>query len=386
MPTTNGKYLSTEADVNAFMKKLATDFAYQIRLFDGIIDEVVWTVDSSSWRKDFFPQAEYKGNRTVNESIDWGNFQKVTNDFILFLHKQGVIISKIEGAEGDDLMYGWAAYCSANDKPTLLSTGDGDLTQMVNVNSDGVHTIVFSPAFKKLYTYQGFSEWLKSSEIVEEKVDIFNTMKISTSREEQSKKLLSAFLKKKQVAIIEVDTDDFIFKKVLKGDGGDNVAPAYFYTQTSAKGVTRRYGISEKKCNVIVEEFISIHGDVKQIYLFNDDFIDSLATIIVKVMNAKFMTKEQIVENLKRNVSLMVLSSSSIPPEILDDIFKSIESQADHNNLNMSKLSWMNKILEGTEYLNNSTTGSMSSSIFKKEDSTEDFSFIKKQNTKGKLF
>ena len=30
--------LGTDEDCNAFMRKLATDFAYQIRLFEGLID------------------------------------------------------------------------------------------------------------------------------------------------------------------------------------------------------------------------------------------------------------------------------------------------------------------------------------------------------------
>ena len=63
--------LGTDEDAIVFMRKLATDFAYQIRLFDGLIDKVVWTIDSRSWRKDFYPDAEYKGNRKQDTSINW---------------------------------------------------------------------------------------------------------------------------------------------------------------------------------------------------------------------------------------------------------------------------------------------------------------------------
>ena len=108
--------LGTEEDVQAFVKKLATDFAYQIRLFEGLIDKVVWTVDSRSWRKDFYPEADYKGNRKQDSNINWDNFSKATSDFISILSKQGVIISKIDGAEGDDLMYAWNTESLANDK------------------------------------------------------------------------------------------------------------------------------------------------------------------------------------------------------------------------------------------------------------------------------
>ena len=93
--------LGTQEDANAFMKKLATDFSYQVRLFEGLIDKIVWTQDSRSWRKDFYPEADYKGNRKQDNSINWENFSKVTEDFISLISKSGVIISKVDGAEGD---------------------------------------------------------------------------------------------------------------------------------------------------------------------------------------------------------------------------------------------------------------------------------------------
>ena len=219
--------LGTEDEVQTFMRKLATDFAYQIRLFEGLIDKVVWTVDSRSWRKDFFPEAEYKGNRKQDSSINWANFSKTTEEFIQLLSKQGVIISKTGGAEGDDLMYAWNTESLANDKSVIMFTGDRDLVQLVNKSqNNNTHTILFSPAHKKLYTYQGFSEWLDSDEETET-TDIFDMMKISSTPEAQSKKLLKNVLSKKKVNVVEVDPEEFRFRKVLTGDSGDNVPPAY---------------------------------------------------------------------------------------------------------------------------------------------------------------
>ncbi len=77
--------LGTEEDVQAFVKKLATDFAYQIRLFEGLIDKVVWTVDSRSWRKDFYPEAEYKGNRKQNDALAFEKFSQLRASFCLRL-------------------------------------------------------------------------------------------------------------------------------------------------------------------------------------------------------------------------------------------------------------------------------------------------------------
>ena len=72
----------------------------------------------------FIPDAEYKGNRKQDSSINWKNFSKVTEDFTQLLIKQGVIYSKIDGAEGDDLMYAWNTESLANDKSVIMFTGD----------------------------------------------------------------------------------------------------------------------------------------------------------------------------------------------------------------------------------------------------------------------
>ena len=90
--------LETEEDVQSFVSKLATDFSYQVRLFEGLIDKIVWTVDSRSWRKDFYPEADYKGNRKQDSGINWENFSKVSDDLINFLIRKDIITSKIDGA------------------------------------------------------------------------------------------------------------------------------------------------------------------------------------------------------------------------------------------------------------------------------------------------
>ena len=136
--------------------------------------------------------------------------------------------------------------------------------------------------------------------------------------------------KKKKVDIIEVDPEEFRFKKVLTGDAGDNVTPAYWYVSKN-----RRYGISEKKAEEIVLEFKQKHGGLSHMYLYNDELIKDLANITIRIMKAKHMSSEQIISNIKSNINLMVLSSESIPESILDEMFRSIETKINLNNLKM---------------------------------------------------
>ena len=378
--------LGTEEDSKVFMRKLATDFAYQIRLFEGLIDKVVWTQDSRSWRKDFYPEAEYKGNRKQDSSINWANFSKVTEEFTQLLIKQGVIYSKVDGAEGDDLMYAWNTECLANDKSVIMFTGDRDLVQLVNKSTNNnTHTILFSPAHKKLYTYQGFSEWLTSEE-KEISNDLFDVLKVSSSPESQSKKLLSSIISKKKVSVIEVDPEEFRFRKVLTGDSGDNVPPAYWYVSKPKNGKSRRYGVSESKATSIITEFKEKHGSLSHMYLYEDGYITDLANILIRHMKAKHMSREQIISNLKSNVNLMVLSSHTIPEGILDEMFQSVESTININELALPNISTMKKIVVGTKY-DGDDNSAFKASFFKGDnDNSDDMSFITNKKTKGKIF
>lgn len=373
--------LDSDQDSQAFMAKLATDFSYQIRLFEGLIDKIVWTVDSRSWRKDFYPESDYKGNRKTDNTINWTNFSKVTTDFAALLQKNGVIISKIDGAEGDDLMYAWNTESIANNKSVIMFTGDRDIVQLVNKSANGSHTILFSPAHQKLYTYQGFSEWVNSNETTESD-NIFDIIKEDSSVENQTKKLLQNLISKKNVAVLEVDPEEFRFAKVLTGDSGDNVAPAYWYMRNG-----RRFGISQKKAAQIIEEFKKKHGGLSYMYLYNSELVTDLANIIVRVMKAKHMNREKIISNIRDNVNLMVLSADSIPTDILDEMFKSVESDININNLNFNKISSMKSLLEGSTYKVKENGIKVSSKIFNDEnDDISDFSFIKDRKTQNKIF
>lgn len=371
--------LEDSEDVQNFMSKLATDFSYQVRLFEGLIDKIVWTVDSRSWRKDFYPEVDYKGNRKGGNDINWENFSKVSDDLISILSNKGVIISKIDGAEGDDLIYAWNTETQSNGKSVIMLSGDRDMIQLVNKSLNESYSILFSPSTNKLYTYQGFSNWMESDK-ESEYTDIFDIMKVSISSDNQTKKLFQALIKKKKVSLVEINPEEFKFIKVLIGDSGDNILPAYWYVLNN-----RRYGISEAKALKIVEEFKKKHGDLSYMYLYNNEYVTDLANITIKIMNAKHMSREQIISNIRSNVNLMILSSVSIPEGILDDMFRHVESKLNINDINLKKISSMKLLLEGTSYKANEGGISVSSKIFGNDD-TEDFSFIKDRKQKNTIF
>lgn len=377
--------LGNEKAVQVYVRKLATDLAYQIRLWEGLIGNVVWTLDSKSWRKDFFPEHDYKGNRTQSTEIDWNGFSKAVTDFSAILAKHGVIISKIDGAEGDDLIYAWDTACTSTERSVIILTGDRDLVQLVNFNeSNKTHTILYSPVQSKLYTWSGFSDWLSTKDEEPETEDFFASLRQSISPSERNKTLISQLIAKKKLDIEEVNTVNFLFKKILTGDLGDNVMPAYWYLKKDKSGKERMYKISDAKASLIVSEFEKKHGPLNFMYMFNDDLLADLRNITVKIMKADKMSPETILGNLKNNVQLMVLSSKTIPESICDDMFKHTESLVESNSTQLSELSTMNKMIDGTSYVK--ATIDMAAKVFDDEDDEDDMSFITDRKKKGKLF
>jgi 5'-3' exonuclease len=54
------RFMSSQSEMNIFMRKLAMDFSSEFRKLKNITGRVVFTLDSKSWRKDLYPDAEYK--------------------------------------------------------------------------------------------------------------------------------------------------------------------------------------------------------------------------------------------------------------------------------------------------------------------------------------
>ena len=162
MPRRNGKkMLDTDKDVAQFMRKLCIDFASEVRKLKPFVDEIVLAVDSKSWRKDFYPEAEYKGTRKTDDTVNWDNVYRVYNDFRTLMAKQGVVVQQTSGAEADDILFARATELNNNGKNCIVWTGDRDMIQLVDYTqaTDG-YTLWYYNTKRKLIAFQGFQELL----------------------------------------------------------------------------------------------------------------------------------------------------------------------------------------------------------------------------------
>ena len=78
---------------------------------------------------------DYKYALTKVRDPFYKHFLTVLDMFESFLRKKGLIVSRVMGAEGDDLLYVWALYFGyCLDEELVIITGDSDIRQIMNKN------------------------------------------------------------------------------------------------------------------------------------------------------------------------------------------------------------------------------------------------------------
>jgi len=342
-----------EKDADILINKLATDFAYEVRRFAPVLDGIVYCIDSSSWRKDFYPESnespnavskEYKGQRKRDNTINWKAIYDVHDKFAASLKKLGCTISRVSGAEADDLIFAWSAYLNMNQKNSLIFSGDNDLIQLVcNNDSSDTNTVYYNKFSKRLYSPLGFTKWL--SQTTQETIDIFDQPLDLTSN---TKIGLRNVLRGIEVA--EVNTLEFVFKKILTGDSGDNVSPLHQFVKKLKTGKTRVYGITDKKATNILETFETKHGKITESTFFNQKMINEICQLTKDSLGIYDKTLPELIQKYEANRNLMYLHNQAIPAAIMDVMLKSIE---DSNHTTIHALDQINKQNISTPILNN---------------------------------
>lgn len=112
------------------LRKCVIDMCATINRFKDV-NKVVFVIDSSSWRYSLYD--DYKYALTKVKEPFYNHFLNVLNMFEDLLRKKGLIVSRVMGAEGDDLIYVWSIYFNLiEDEELVIVTGDSDIRQIIN--------------------------------------------------------------------------------------------------------------------------------------------------------------------------------------------------------------------------------------------------------------
>lgn len=351
LPRPKGEALLESKDSQAsLMRKLCIDFASELRKMSDFVDQIVVAVDDKSWRKDLFPEAQYKGTRTYDDSINWEGVFSTYKAWQDILQKQGVIIHQIKGAEADDVMFGWSTQLNNEGKNCIAWTGDRDLIQLVNYNqATDAYTLWYYNSKRKLIVFEGFEDVLneRATDTMSNDDLMFN-MNSNNVMHDQMKQNLSDWALKNKVSFEEINCDDFIFAKILQGDKSDNIKSVVSWTKTTKSGKILNYSITEKNAMKILDKYKEIHGSFSIDHFFNKEYVDSMVNCIYDTIGKS--TLSEIKGRFNQNLDLMLLHFNTIPDPIQKQIYKAIESDLDIEPT-FSGLTKMETILEGTDWL-----------------------------------
>ena len=241
-----GKVLKNKSDQAMFIRKISTDLTASLKTLP-VGGRLVFTSDSRSWRKDVeIEDGGYKSGRVKDENVDWTVFFELMQSFGNHLEKMGFIFSKIEGAEGDDLLLYWSQRFNDEGQSCIIISGDKDLHQLARMKGPDVWTAVWNSNSKKnvLSVPRGWKEnWLNEART---EVSIFNMGSTISPEKER----LKDFIKK--IDIEEIDSFPFIFNKILIGDKGDSVPSVWEY-ENSGKTMRFTPKSAEKIYNFFLE-------------------------------------------------------------------------------------------------------------------------------------
>lgn len=320
------KMFFPEKETKKVEKILYTTFLSEINKFKPFIDKIVLVQDSRSWRYEFYEK--YKGNRKVKEDIHWDNYVTVYTNFYKKLESSGVILSKIDSAEGDDLIYSWVNKFKIENEPTVILASDRDLLQLLGFNRNWFSILIDSRS-ETIFGTKTFYEKLDKKHEYDKIVSFFDISKPDEDEIDDNLKATIKSLLKKGYKFTPVDIDKFLFRKILEGDSGDNIKSAFHVLKNE-----KTYGIGEKSLDILTETFS------KNSFSFNDFYdlkkINVISEVVYKYMKKidkqDLVTKEDVINNINLNLKLMVLNDKFIPQNLQDNMNSDIEFKYSNSN------------------------------------------------------
>jgi 5'-3' exonuclease len=332
--SSKSKTLSDEASKGVFIRKIASDFLAVYNYFKA--DKVIFVKDSRSWRKEYY--ADYKGTREKSDDVDWESLFQLLDIFSSNLEKYGVINSKIDFLEGDDLLYLWSKKLNAEDKSAIIISADSDLNQLAALH-DNSYTLSYNVKAdtQKIYAPTGFK--LKLFEQNHSVEDIFNLKNNSDVTKLNNLKNIV-----KNNSYEEIDTSSVLLHKVLCGDDSDNV-PSVFITTVNNK----KKRITNKDANKTIEYLKDAYTNIDINNIKYDKNLQNEIRLILEKSSKLKIDKTIFSENLYRNFHLIHLDTSEYKQELVDSF--NIHVNNIEYNKKCKNLTKQN-ILDNTDYFN----------------------------------
>lgn len=352
----NSYSFDSKKETEELMRKISMDITFLIRLINP--SRVIFAKDTKSWRKSINIEENegYKGQRKQAPNINWDNIYSTLDEFLDIIQDNGMIVTKIESAEADDLIALWSDELLYNQKQhVIIVSGDEDIRQLVKSSTDNnnkkIFCTVFNPfmqgknAARKLYVPVDFNEWLNKTE----ESDIWNMSATIDIDKDDFRRIKNT----EKVRVEEIDGNIIAIRKIFCGDDGDNVPAIYTWISKTSSGEDKEVRITNSKFEKIYESLQNTPGE-KLTYLDLVERKDKVLQQIKKIV--KHEPTFKIEERLNRQIKLIILDKNVFPEKIVkqfneikkDDLIK---PRPEIGGLNM------NTLLQGTRFVKASAGG-----------------------------
>lgn len=334
-------YLSSEDDKVDFLKKLKMDFLYELNKISdggGVITNIVMATESYSWRKEIFP--EYKANREKKNDVDFNSFYEIMDKFLDYIMANyGVIKSKVEGAEGDDLIFLWSNVFMSKKSNTLILTVDKDLYQLSDINEDNNYIAIYNNhsankqilVSEKLYNYVDFGKYKKMS-LTEQ----FSKSKKDLDEHKDLKDIVGMLNGGLELKCIDKET--LMMEKIFLGDKSDNIPNVL---DIPPKDKKKKNNIKvNRPCLAKMVEFLDKEiGNYSFLKIKEDtNLMDNCVNFISNHFSLTNDERENVKEQLRLNYQLTILNFDNIPSKIQKTFIGSLKQLKDRKRLELNRL------------------------------------------------
>lgn len=363
--------LQRERDQAAFIQGLSSRLFYIINNLPKA-GRVVFCLDSRSWRKDLMEKykegrEDSQGNKGIMDNETKQIFYSLLAEFGEVLTGVGIHMSKVQGAEGDDLLFKWSKYFNDKGEDCMIISGDYDMTQTVR-GPESPWTVVWSnkSTNNKMFAMPG---WIDSIETPQKNTIFeFNVIHDNTN--------LSKTIRDSGASIQIMDVSYYVLHKILIGDDGDDVPSSWKMKTQNSKGEDKIVRVTDKKAEKIIDvithptsdhslsvkEWLDVILCAVQGKEKNDEGysfmtgvssrMDEISGVLLRIMgdvDDKELRKK-VTENIIRNAQLVWLREEMLPYNINQTINESIEKSIETvTGVNRSKWN-KTSALEGTRF------------------------------------
>jgi len=324
---TKKKVPTTEEFFDLFFDKFIKDLNRIILLFDDV-DRIILCLDDRSWRKNI--STSYKGNRIKKpeDKEKWEAIYKTWDETVRRISEvstsNGILVSRCESMEADDLIYFWSDYFFRNGDNTLIIGNDNDLIQLIKFYNEKLNFVIYLQFIfnnKRLCVVPGTLSALEKHETSQKEnkcFDIFSEDFFKHQVEDNSnliKKILN-----KTITLYEIYPETIVTEKIFLGDSSDNIFSCYVW---KGKNGSRDKRVTKKFHEDVIEQpNFSLSRLVSQ-----DAQLLETIKILFESRSKSNIDMNLLKENLAMNTRLIYLSRDSYPKDLLPKVLEHIKNQ-----------------------------------------------------------